>query len=156
TTILNPARLQTSIFVGGSQQGLQSIQGPLSIESNAHSGNTSVVIGDVPDTQSQTVTLDTSTPDTEYVEVSASTGQPVTIASDRLAALTIEGGGGDTIEVKNTSAYSFPTTISTNHGNSTVNVHATSASPLTVNLSGNDTVNIGDAANGLANISTPV
>jgi hypothetical protein len=157
TTDLIALGVSTSIFVGGSQQGLQSIQGPLNIAgSNTIPDNISVVIGDVPDTQSQTVTLDTITPDTEYVEVSASTGQPITIASDSLAALTIEGGGGDTIEVNNTSAYSFPTTISTNHGNSTVNVHATSASPLTVNLSGNDTVNIGDAANGLANISTPV
>jgi hypothetical protein len=157
TTYLNPDGANTSIFLGG-EQGVQGIQSSLTISSNAISGNTSVDIGDVPDTQSRTVTLNTYVDGIEYVEVDGLTPQPITIQADNLTDLAIEGGsGGDTFEVQNTCTYhSFPTTVYTNFGNNTVNVHATSASPLSVYLSGNDVVTIGDETNGLANIGTPV
>ena len=157
TTYLNPDGANTAIFVGG-DQGVQSIESPLLIGSNAISGNISVDIGDVPDSQSRTVTLSTYVNSIEYDEVAGLTPQPITIEADNLAGLAIEGGsGGDTFEVQNTSTSdSFPTTIYTNFGGNTVNVHATSTSPLSVYLSGNDTVNIGDAVNGLAYIGTPV
>jgi hypothetical protein len=143
-----------SVLLGGAR-GLQGLQGQVTIHS--YTGRVNVDVDNVADTQSRTVTLTTYTPDVENVEIFGLTPRPITIESDCLGRLDLEGGsGGDTFEVQNTSAYSFPTTIYTNFGNNTVNVHATSASPLSVYLSGMDTVNIGDAANGLAMVGSPV
>jgi hypothetical protein len=139
----------TNIYLDASGQHLQ---GPLSISSNV-SGSIAVDISDVGDPNSQTVTLDTSMPDTEHVRVWGLTQVPIDIVSNSLRALEIEGGsGGSTFVVQTTSSYGFPTQIDTGNGNNTVVVHGTSTSPLSVYLNGgqNDTVNLGDAANGLA------
>jgi hypothetical protein len=145
----------TYVYVDTSGQHLQ---GPLSISSNVN-GSLAVDISDVGDPDSRTVTLDTYTPDTEHVRIWGLTQQPIDIMSFSLQSLGIEGGnGGSTFDVLTTSAYSFPTTIYTNYGNNTVNIHGTSTSSLSVYLSGgpNDTVNLGDAANGLALLQSPV
>jgi hypothetical protein len=153
-TYLEVAGSNDSVVLLGSARGLQGLQGQVTISS--HTGRVNVDVNDVADTQNPTVTLDTFTPDIEYVEVFGLTPRPVTIQSDCIARLDVEGGSGSTLQVQNTSKYSFPTTIYTNFGNNTVNVHATSQSPLSVYLSGGDTAKIGDANNGLANIRTPV
>jgi hypothetical protein len=145
----------TSIYLDVSGQHFQ---GPLSISSYL-SGSIAVDISDVLDPNSQTVTLDTYMPDTEHVRVSGLTLQPIDIVSSSLQSLGIEGGsGGSTFNVQTTSAYAFPTTIDTSYGSNTVVVHGTARSPLSVYLTGgqNDTVNLGDAANGLARIQSAV
>jgi len=118
-----------------------------------------VDISAVGNPDSRTMTLDTSKPDTEHLSLFGLTLQPIDIVSASLQSLGIEGGsGGSTFNVQTTSAYAFPTTIYTGNGNNTVVVHATLTSPLSVYLDGgqNDTVNLGDAANGLALIQSPV
>jgi hypothetical protein len=154
-TYLNSDGSNNSILLGGAR-GLQGLQGQVTIAN--YTGRVNVDINDVTDTDNRTVAVTTYTPDVENVEIFGLTPRPVTINSLCIGRLDIEGGsGGDTFEVQNTSStYSFPTTIYTNFGNNTVNVHATSKSPLAVYLSGNDRVNIGDAANGLALVGTPV
>jgi hypothetical protein len=145
----------TYIYLDVSQQHLQ---GPLSISSYIN-GSIAVDISDVGDPDSPTVTLDTSMPDTEHVRVWGLTQQPIDIVSSSLQSLSIEGGnGGSTFDVQTTSTYAFPTTIDTSYGSNTVVVHGTSTSPLSVYLTGgqNDTVNLGDADNGLALIQSPV
>jgi hypothetical protein len=154
-TFLQGNGANTSIYVDVSQQHLQ---GLLNLSSSVN-GSLAVDISDVGDPNSQTVTLDTYTPDTEHVRVWGLTQQPIDIMSPSLQSLSIEGGnGGSTFDVLTTSAYAFPTTIYANNGNNTVNVHGTSRSSLSVYLDGgqNDTVNLGDAANGLALIQSPV
>jgi hypothetical protein len=153
-TYLESDGSNNSVLLGGAR-GLQGLQGQVTIGN--YTGRVNVDIDDVADTEKRTITLTTDTPDVENVEVFGLTPRPITIKSYCIGRLDLEGGsGGDTFEVQNTSAYSFPTTIYTNFGNNAVNVHATSISPLSLYLSGMDTVHIGDAVNGLAGISSPV
>jgi hypothetical protein len=152
-TYLQGNGLNTSIYLS-----TQNLQGPVSISSYVN-GSIAVDISDVADPDTRTVTLDTSTPDTEHVRVFGLTPQSIDLTSASLQSLGIEGGsGGNTFVVQTTSAYSFPTTIYTGFGNNTVVVQGTSTSPLSVYLDGgqNDTVNLGDVNNGLANIQSPV
>jgi hypothetical protein len=151
-TLVQVASVHNNVYVAA-----PAIQSGLAI--NSFSGSTSVTIDDIGDSSNPTATLDTYTSDTEHVRVSGLTPAPIDIPTHVLQSLFLDGGnGGDTFVVDSATASSFPTTIQTNYGNNEVDVLATGASPLSVYLTGgqNDTVNLGDANNGLALIQTPV
>jgi murein DD-endopeptidase MepM/ murein hydrolase activator NlpD len=135
---------------------VQNLWGALTVVNPPVGGYTALTVDDAADATARTATLSINGPTAAITGLAPT---PITYAVSDVRSVTVNGGsGGNTFNVLDTAANSFPvtTTLNSGSGSDTVNVRATTGA-LTINAgAGDDTVLVGNGGLSLGSITGPL